>query len=257
MLRTEHSECEDSSSPQAREACAAIRASILAEEARLRVAHPLLAHQDALALGTWALCLLVMAGTSAAYLRGQLPWYIPFFSNALAASFLHELEHDLIHSLYFVSQPLVTHAMFALIWVAKLSLNPWTRRSYHLHHHRRSGQVDDVEERLLGLGAGNLGFLRLAVALVPALAVQQAKSSPTSSSYTRASFSTQLARQPSARTRASKLPVPPPAAGTGCKRAEAAEAAAAEHDAAAGGGGARGAGAPFDCCCCCCCCCCS
>ena len=56
------------------------------------------------------------------------------------------------------------------IWLAKLSLNPWTRKRYHLHHHRRSGQADDVEERLLGLGQGNAGALRLAVALVPALA---------------------------------------------------------------------------------------
>lgn len=60
--------------------------------------------------------------------------------------------------------------MFAVIWVTKVSLNPWTRKEYHLLHHRRSGQIDDVEERLLGLGIGNV-FVRLLVAFYPPLAV--------------------------------------------------------------------------------------
>ena len=100
---------------------------------------------------------------------GIAPWWFTFFSSAFASSLLHELEHDIIHSMYFTGAPLVWHFMFFGIWVAKLSLNPWTRKSYHLHHHRRSGQADDVEERLLGLGNGNLP-LRVAVAVFPWLA---------------------------------------------------------------------------------------
>ena len=86
---------EDRASPAAREAAAHIRGAILAEEARVRAAHPLLRHQSAIALAIWALSLGAMAGVSAAYLTGALPWPAALLANALAASLLHELEHDI------------------------------------------------------------------------------------------------------------------------------------------------------------------
>jgi fatty acid desaturase len=172
VSRADHDELldEDRASPAAKEATAFIRGAILADEARLRAAHPLLAHSDAIALAIWTLALGAMATLAALYLGGAIPWWAALFPSAFAASLLHELEHDIIHSAYFLHAPLIWHAMLLGIWVAKLSLNPWTRKRYHLHHHRRSGQADDVEERLLGLGVGSLP-LRLALALVPALAV--------------------------------------------------------------------------------------
>ena len=94
-------------------------------------------------------------------------------------SFLHELEHDLIHNLYFriirgeaadittknagdekIEETTKTNRriqdfMFLCIWIIKLHGNPWFRRDLHLRHHRISGQKDDAEERLIGLGKCN------------------------------------------------------------------------------------------------------
>jgi fatty acid desaturase len=66
-------------------------------------------------------------------------------------SLLHELEHDLIHNLYF-KKSIIQDVMFFFIWISKLHSNPWFRRDLHLKHHVVSGQKDDAEERLLGLG---------------------------------------------------------------------------------------------------------
>jgi hypothetical protein len=68
---------------------------------------------------------------------------------ALPISILHELEHDLIHNLYFRSRVWVQHLMFFVIWFCKLSLNPWYRRGIHLKHHLVSGHKTDIEERLI------------------------------------------------------------------------------------------------------------
>jgi len=150
------------------EATFAIRKAILDEEKNLRSRFPGLKHQDLLGLSIWAASLATMLGTAYAYTRSWLPWWSVIIVNAVAGSLLHELEHDLIHRLYWnsVSTAWVSDVMLGFIWVAKLSLNPWTRRTYHLLHHRRSGQVDDIEERLLGLGIANL-WLRLLVAFFP------------------------------------------------------------------------------------------
>jgi fatty acid desaturase len=161
----------DLSSPAAKASTAYIQAAILKEEERVRASSPLYAraHQSAVALLIWAASLAWMVLAGWLYLSGAVPWYFTFFSSAFASSLLHELEHDIIHSMYFLGAPIVWNVMFAGIWLAKLSLNPWTRKSYHLHHHRRSGQEDDVEERLLGLGVANFP-LRVAVAVFPWLA---------------------------------------------------------------------------------------
>ena len=161
----------DLSSPAAKASTAYIQAAILKEEERVRASSPLYAraHQSAVALLIWAASIAWMVLAGWLYLSGAVPWYLTFFSSAFASSLLHELEHDIIHSMYFLGAPIVWHVMFAGIWLAKLSLNPWTRKSYHLHHHRRSGQEDDVEERLLGLGVANFP-LRVAVAVFPWLA---------------------------------------------------------------------------------------
>jgi fatty acid desaturase len=81
-------------------------------------------------------------------------------------SILHELEHDLIHNLYFRKNTLVQDVMFFFIWLAKLHGNPWFRREMHLKHHIVSGQTDDAEERLIGLGLP-CGFERIAVSIHP------------------------------------------------------------------------------------------
>lgn len=144
-----------------------VRAAILAEDARLRAAWPLLRAewQSAVAAALWAACLLTMALLGAGYARGMLPAWAVIPCAALAASLLHELEHDLIHGQYFRGRPM-SDVMLAGIWAAKLSLNPWTRRGWHLNHHRRSGQVDDVEERMIGLGVRSFAA-RAVISVLP------------------------------------------------------------------------------------------
>jgi hypothetical protein len=87
-------------------------------------------------------------------------------SVAFVVSLLHELEHDIIHNIYFRNSPWVQDLMFWGIWLSKLHGNPWFRKEMHLKHHVVSGQTDDAEERLIGLGLP-LGFKRLAVTMHP------------------------------------------------------------------------------------------
>lgn len=43
----------------------------------------------------------------------------------------------------------------------KSNASPWWRKYYHLRHHQYSGQVNDVEERLIGYVPGNASSLFL------------------------------------------------------------------------------------------------
>src|SRR3546814_16453679 len=73
--------------------------------------------------------------------------------SAIFASFIHELEHDLIHTLYFRKHPRAYHLMMALCWITRPStVSPWTRRRLHLHHHKFSGTESDLEERAITNG---------------------------------------------------------------------------------------------------------
>lgn len=143
-----------------------IRTTIRQEERRLLDARPWLARQDLLGFVSFAGSLLVMTGIAALYLQGLLPWWATIPLMALPLSILHELEHDLIHDLYFRKSPVVQHLMFLVIWISKLSINPWYRREIHLRHHQESGQKTDIEERLIGLGLP-WGPLRMIVAIHP------------------------------------------------------------------------------------------
>lgn len=144
----------------------AIKIAIRAEEERLRTRFTWLAHQDLLGLGCFVACLLAMAGVTWLYLAGILAWWIVIPLMALPLSILHEIEHDLIHHIYFKHRAWIQNSMMFVIWVCKLNLNPWYRREIHLRHHRESGQTTDVEERLLGIGLP-FGLLRLFVTLHP------------------------------------------------------------------------------------------
>jgi len=143
-----------------------IRVVIHSEEKRLRAKLPWLAHQDFLGMSCFLGSLAMMACVAAYYLRGGLVWWLAVPLMALPISILHELEHDLIHNLYFRSRAWVQHLMFFVIWFCKLSLNPWYRRGIHLKHHLVSGQKTDIEERLIGLGLP-FGCLRLLVTIHP------------------------------------------------------------------------------------------
>jgi hypothetical protein len=73
--------------------------------------------------------------------------------NAFWMSILHELEHDLIHFMYFRKQPFLHNLMMLGICVFRPnSSSGWIRRRMHLHHHRVSGTPSDFEERTITNG---------------------------------------------------------------------------------------------------------
>ncbi|MDH0097745.1 fatty acid desaturase [Ectopseudomonas hydrolytica] len=130
-----------------------IREQVMAHGNALRQRYPILQHQDAFGAGILAFALCGMIGSAALYIGGHLPWWACLLLNAFFASLTHELEHDLIHSMYFRKQPLPHNLMLALVWLARPStINPWVRRHLHLNHHKVSGSEADMEERAITNG---------------------------------------------------------------------------------------------------------
>lgn len=156
----------DDTTPNTRDRIKAINRAIVAEEKRLRARHGWLAHQDALGMACFVGSLLAVGALGWGYLAGQLSWWVPVLLMGLPVSILHELEHDLIHNQYFKGRRRLQNFMFFVIWWTKLNVSPWYRREAHLRHHRRSGQPDDAEERLIGLGV-RAGWYRLLIAVHP------------------------------------------------------------------------------------------
>ncbi|MFW9078998.1 fatty acid desaturase [Pseudomonas sp. P2757] len=153
-----------SASPQQHNAAqrsAHIRQVVLAKGVELRERYPILKHQDALGAGILAFALLGMIGSAALYITGHMAWWVCLLLNAFFASLTHELEHDLIHSMYFRKQRVPHNLMLGLVWLARPStINPWIRRHLHLNHHKVSGTEADMEERAITNGEP-WGFARL------------------------------------------------------------------------------------------------
>jgi len=138
-------------------------------EVELRSKYKILNYQDALGfiifLGSLAGIALVWT-LYFAHSESYAACILCILIIAIFISFFHELEHDLIHNMYFKKHTWIQDVMFFVIWVAKLHGNPWFRRELHLKHHIVSGQIDDAEERLIGLGLP-FGLERLAATLHP------------------------------------------------------------------------------------------
>ena len=153
-----------SASPQrlnASQRSAHIREVVLAKGVELRQRYPILHHQDALGAGILAFALAGMIGSAALYINGHMAWWVCLLLNAFFASLTHELEHDLIHSMYFRKKRIPHNLMMALVWLARPStINPWIRRHLHLNHHKVSGTETDMEERAITNGEP-WGFARL------------------------------------------------------------------------------------------------
>jgi fatty acid desaturase len=153
-----------SASPQRLNAAARsahIRQIVLAKGVELRERYPVLKLQDALGAGILAFALAGMISSAALYIEGYLAWWVCLLLNAFFASLTHELEHDLIHSMYFRKQRVPHNLMMGLVWLARPStINPWIRRHLHLNHHKVSGTEADMEERAITNGEP-WGFARL------------------------------------------------------------------------------------------------
>ncbi|RLZ08802.1 fatty acid desaturase [Acinetobacter sp. 2JN-4] len=130
-----------------------IKKVVNAEGVALRKKYSILKHQNAIGALILAFSLAGMGVTAYFYIVHQLSvwWTIPLI--AFFASLTHELEHDLIHWMYFRKKPWAHHLMMGLVWLARPStINPWARRELHFNHHKMSGTEHDIEERALGNG---------------------------------------------------------------------------------------------------------
>jgi len=153
-----------SSIPHAKEIFA-IRKEIKLAETKFRTSYPILQYQDQIGLSIWLVSFIWIFSLIYIYYT-YYPSYYLLPIAAIPYSLLHELEHDIIHNLYYRTKPWIQDIMFLGIWIGKLSLSPWVRKDLHLLHHKRSGQIDDIEERLLGLGMPSF-FLRVCTAIFP------------------------------------------------------------------------------------------
>jgi fatty acid desaturase len=125
-----------------------IRTEVNAAADRARLRHPWLAHQDLIGLTIQLGSIGGMVLCAALYLQGLMPWWATIPLVAILASLTHEMEHDLIHHMYFKQQPWVQNLLLGLGWLARPStINPWLRRHLHFQHHKRSGTANDLEER--------------------------------------------------------------------------------------------------------------
>jgi hypothetical protein len=120
----------------------------------LRARHPwLTTHQSALGLACLCGALALMVVVALAYGGSTLPAWAAVPLIAVACSIAYEVEHDLIHGLYYPSLPHVRNVMLAVCWLMRPNaINPWLRGELHLAHHRISGTPGDLEERCITNG---------------------------------------------------------------------------------------------------------
>src|SRR5690349_4113073 len=98
-----------------------IRQVVLQAGQDLRKKYPVLLHQDAIGASILAVALAGMLGCGLMYYYGLLSIWLSVPLIAIFASFTHELEHDLIHYMYFRKQPLPHNLMMGLVWLARPS----------------------------------------------------------------------------------------------------------------------------------------
>jgi hypothetical protein len=147
------------------ERVARIRSDVAGADRELRARHPWLNRQNTIGAAIMAVALSGMLACAIAYARGAMPGWLVIPLVAIFASLTHELEHDLIHTLYFRKRPWARHLMLALAWIARPStINPWIRIELHLRHHKLSGTPQDIEERAItnGVSWGRARLLMLA-----------------------------------------------------------------------------------------------
>ncbi|MFE7718536.1 fatty acid desaturase [Nocardia rhizosphaerihabitans] len=135
---------------------AAIRGALIEIGTDWRARHPWLdAHQDQIGLAFFLVSIGGVIADAVLYGLGVLPWWATILLTAFWLSILHELEHDLIHSMYYRTNKFVHNAMMFGVWFFRPStINPWVRRRMHLHHHKVSGTDSDLEERAITNGEG-------------------------------------------------------------------------------------------------------
>ncbi len=140
-----------------------IVSGITAEEARLKDKHPFLHNQNLIGFMIMLFAFFGMCGSALLYFYAVIPAWLCIVLSGFFASISHELEHDLIHKLYFRDNTYMHNLMMSVVWFMRPNtINPWYRRKIHLLHHKTSGTEQDLEERLVGNGIKNT-FVRCIV----------------------------------------------------------------------------------------------
>lgn len=132
---------------------AKVRTVVTQAGEEIRQRHRILQHQNLMGASILTFALLGMVSCAWLYAMNMLPAWACIPLVAFFASLTHELEHDLIHYMYFKKTPWAHHLMMTLVWLARPNtISPWTRRRLHLHHHKYSGTEHDLEERGISNG---------------------------------------------------------------------------------------------------------
>lgn len=148
----------------------AITTSIKAADKDLRQRFPILKNQSALGVAFFVAAAGVVITSSVLYVTGILPGWACIIINAVFLAVIREIEHDLIHNLYFPTHQRLQNLLMAAVWPFLGNLpHPWYRRKMHLLHHRTSGHDEDFEEQLIGNGL-KFGPLKILAMLEPGLA---------------------------------------------------------------------------------------
>nr|WP_282557654.1 fatty acid desaturase [Providencia burhodogranariea] len=126
----------------------------------LRNKHKWLKYQNTIGLGVLLLFIAFFITSSTLFVYGYLSWWACLLLNTFFISIVHEIEHDLIHNLYFRNNKTIHNLMMLTVWLVRpSSANPWMRRKLHLDHHKTSGTPEDMEERIVANGT-QWGLLR-------------------------------------------------------------------------------------------------
>ena len=130
-----------------------VRSVVMKAGEDLRQSFPILKHQNFIGASILFVALVGMVLCAVGYAYDYLPVWACIPLIAIFASLTHELEHDLIHYMYFKKKPWAHHLMLALVWLARPNtISPWARRTLHLNHHKYSGSEYDLEERGISNG---------------------------------------------------------------------------------------------------------
>lgn len=125
-----------------------IRKEVQQASKEIRLKYPILQHQNTIGFFLFAFSIAMILLTAYLYLSNAIGFVITTISVAFWTSILHELEHDLIHFMYFKKNKFIQDLMMLGVWVFRpMTINPWLRREIHFHHHRVSGTRTDIEER--------------------------------------------------------------------------------------------------------------
>lgn len=105
-------------------------------------------NQNSIGFAIFVTSIFIIILNTLAYANSVIPAWLTVMIAAFAMSILHELEHDLIHFMYFRKNAFMHNLMMAGVWLFRPnSISPWFRRKLHLHHHKVSGTKSDFEER--------------------------------------------------------------------------------------------------------------